>query len=500
MARWDGRRWLGWAGYVVLALAMAVVLVGCGTDTYGGASPGAGPAPAEVGGRSRAARMPPALRASYVAARQRDGGEAYRFERGSSGGAYGRNEAHRVEVALEEGALRVTGAGGDGWHMGLRWTGIGRGSRVAPVARPDGEAYVVENRGSYRRADGSEEEYVNGPLGVGGGTAIVGAPYHLVGSNVHAGAAYVFVQSGTSWTQQAELTASDGMVGDLFGFSVSVSEGTAIVGAQQHGSGAGAAYVFVQSGTTWAQQAELSASDGAANDYFGYSVSVSGGTAIVGAPNHQTGAAYVFVQNGTTWAQQAELSASDGEASDYFGGSVSLSNGTAIVGANGYQVGSNVQAGAAYVFVQNGTTWAQQAELSASDGAANDYFGYSVSVSGGTAIVGAINHQIGSNPRAGAAYVFVQSDTTWTQQTELTASDGAMGDAFGLSVSLSGGTAIIGAPGHQVGSNPGAGAAYVFVQSDTTWTQQAEIIASDGAADDYFGRSVSLSGGTASVG
>jgi FG-GAP repeat len=221
------------------------------------------------------------------------------------------------------------------------------------VARPDGEAYVVENRGSYRRADGSEEEYVNGPLGVGGGTAIVGAPYHLVGS----------------------------------------------------GSGAGAAYVFVQSGTTWAQQAELSASDGAANDYFGYSVSVSGGTAIVGAPNHQTGAAYVFVQNGTTWAQQAELSASDGEASDYFGGSVSLSNGTAIVGANGYQVGSNVQAGAAYVFVQNGTTWAQQAELSASDGAANDYFGYSVSVSGGTAIVGAINHQIGSNPRAGAACV-----------------------------------------------------------------------------------------------
>src|SRR5580700_10145351 len=176
MARWDGRRWLGWAGYVVLALAMAVVLVGCGTDTYGGASPGAGPAPAEVGGRSRAARMPPALRASYVAARQRDGGEAYRFERGSSGGASGRNEAHRVAVAREEGALHVRGAGGDGWHMGLRWTGLGRGARVAAVGRPVGEAEVVENRGSYRRADGSKEQYVNGPRGVEQGFVLAAPP------------------------------------------------------------------------------------------------------------------------------------------------------------------------------------------------------------------------------------------------------------------------------------------------------------------------------------
>jgi hypothetical protein len=309
------------------------------------------------------------------------------------------------------------------------------------------------------------------------------------------------VQSGTTWTQQAELTASDGAAADDFGWSVSLSDGTAIVGALRHQVGTnvlqGAAYVFVRSGTTWTQQAELTASDGAANDFFGGSVSLSGGTALVGQvpANTQQGVAYVFVRSGTTWTQQAELTASDGDANDQFGWSVSVSGGTALVGAYQHQVGANAQQGAAYVFVQSGTTWSQQAELTASDGAANDQFGWSVSVSGSTALVGADSHQIGANQGQGAAYVFVQSGTTWTQQAALTASDGAAMDELGTSVSVSGGTALVGAQ-----SSNARGAAYVFVQSGTTWTQQAKLTASDGVLGDVFGWSVSVRGGTALVG
>ena len=287
------------------------------------------------------------------------------------------------------------------------------------------------------------------------------------------GAVYPVRVDPVVWIQQAELTASDGAQSDGFGVSVAVSGGTAVVGAHAHkvGSNAsqGAAYVFVQSGTTWTQQAELTASDGAADDGFGQSVAVSGGTAVVSAPGRQVGsnvsqgAAYVFVQSGTTWTQQQELTASDGAAHDFFGNSAAVSDGTAVVGAYNHTVGSNVHQGVAYVFVQGGTTWTQQQELTASDGAADDFFGTSVAVSGGTAVVGPTQHKVGSNVSQGAAYVFVQSGTTWTQQAELTASDGVAYDAFGYFVAVSGSTVVVGAFEHKVGSNASQGAAYVFV-------------------------------------
>ena len=274
-----------------------------------------------------------------------------------------------------------------------------------------------------------------------------------------------------TWSQQAELTSSDGAAGDNFGYSVAIDGGTAVVGAYHRTVGSnsqqGAVYVFVQSGTTWTQQAELTSSDGAANDNFGSSVAVSGGTAVIGAYNRGVGsnsgqgAAYVFVQSGTSWSQHAELTASDGAGGDSFGVSVSLSGGTAVIGAIKHQVGSNSGQGAAYVFVQSGTSWSQQAELTASDGVSSDQFGRSVSVSGGTALIGSASHVFGGdNP--GAAYLFVQNGTSWSQQPELSAPDGATGDQFGWSVAVSGATAVIGAYAHTVGGNGQQGAAYVF--------------------------------------
>ena len=325
------------------------------------------------------------------------------------------------------------------------------------------------------------------------GTAVVGAPRHTVGSNLYQGAAYVFVQSGASWTQQAELIASDGGWEDNFGWSVAVSGSTVVVAAPWHTVGSntdqGAAYVFVQSDGTWSQQAELTASDGVAYDLFGYSVALNGSTAVVGSYEHnnQQGAAYVFAQSGTTWSQQAELTASDGAAYDDFGFSVAVSGTTAVAGAYGH----NTNAGAAYVFDGSSGTWIQQQELSASDGAQYDDFGWSVAVdaNAGTAVVGARNHTVGSNTQQGAAYVFSESSGTWSQQQELTASDGAQDDYFGWAVAVNGGTVIVGSYG-------GTGAAYVFAASGATWSQQAELTPPDGGCFCY----VAVSGSTAVLG
>ena len=270
---------------------------------------------------------------------------------------------------------------------------------------------------------------------------------------------------------ELKLTASDAAAGDFFGVSVAVSGDTAVVGATLDDDAcptnrlcnSGSAYVFVRSATTWIQQAKLTASDAAAEDFFGVSVSVSGDTAVVGAfadddAGSNSGSAYVFVRSDSTWTQQAKLTASDAAASDFFGLFVSVSGDTAVVGApEDDDAGSS--SGSAYVFVRSGTTWTQQAKLTAGDAAAFDDFGFSVSVSGDTAVVGAPVGD-GAVTNSGATYVFVRSGTTWSQQAKLTASDGALFDDFGFSVSVSGDTAVVGA--HR-NDDPGvdSGSAYV---------------------------------------
>jgi hypothetical protein len=241
------------------------------------------------------------------------------------------------------------------------------------------------------------------------------------------------------------------------------------------------------SGFAGAPESKLTAGDGAAYDAFGGSVAINGDTAIVGAcyddvgANSDQGSAYVFVRSGTAWTQQAQLTAGDGAAGDHFGKSVAISGDTAIVGADDADVGANIDQGSAYVFVRSGTAWTQQAQLTAGDGAAGDLFGASVAISGDTAIVGAYDDDVGANSDQGSAYVFVRSGTTWTQQAQLTAGDGAAGDAFGKSVAISGDTAIVGAGYDDVGANSDQGSAYVFVRSGTAWSQQAKLTAGDGA-------------------
>ncbi|HUW56000.1 MAG TPA: PEP-CTERM sorting domain-containing protein, partial [Planctomycetota bacterium] len=317
--------------------------------------------------------------------------------------------------------------------------------------------------------------------------------------------AYVFEDNGSAWGQVAKLTASDGAAADSFGLSVSVSGTTAVVGAfgdDDCGLGSGSAYLFEKGVSGWSQMAKLTASDGTMFDSFGVSVAVSGTTAVVGAHldddcGSNSGSAYLFEDNGTAWVQTAKLTASDGAVDDYFGGAVSVSGMTALVAANmDDDCGSG--SGSVYVFENNGTAWVQVAKLLPSDGEAYDAFGVSVAVSGTTAVVGAYgDDDCGSN--SGSAYVFEDNGTAWVQVAKLLPSDIAAGDAFGFSVSVSGTTAVVGAQwDDDCGS--ASGSAYVFEDNGTAWVQVAKLLPSDGAADDWFGRCVSVSGPTAIVG
>jgi len=207
----------------------------------------------------------------------------------------------------------------------------------------------------------------------------------------------------------AKLLAADGASDDDFGWSVSISGDVAVIGA--HGNGdsgplSGSAYVFRFDGANWMQDAKLLPNDGAALDYFGYSVSVSGDTAVVGAwgDEFSTGSAYVFRFDGSNWTQEAKLLADDGATVDDFGWSVSVSGDTAVIGAVGGN-GNGTTFGSAYIFRFDGTNWTHEPKLVPSDVVSIDEFGRSVSVSGNAAVIGAWRDD-DNGSSSGSAYIF----------------------------------------------------------------------------------------------
>src|SRR6266511_4321181 len=280
-----------------------------------------------------------------------------------------------------------------------------------------------------------------------------------------------------TFTQQQKLEAPDARSGDAFGWSVAISGDTVVVGApfdaDRAGGDQGSAYVFVRSGGVWTQQQKLISSDAAAGDNFGWSMSISGETVVVGAPfasgaaGSNQGSAYVFVRNGGVWSQQQELIASDAAAGDQFGHSVAISGETVVVGARNHAGAAGLQQGSAYVFARSEGVWSEQQELLASDGGAFDLFGgNSVAISGETVVVGAELGGAAAN-RQGSAYVFARSGTVWTQQQKLLASDGEPFDNFGWSVGISGGTVVVGAMFDDGAGGGNQGSAYVFVSAPT---------------------------------
>lgn len=334
-------------------------------------------------------------------------------------------------------------------------------------------------------------------VSVDGVTALVGAPFDDDGGN-STGSAYVYRRVSGTWQQIAKLNAPNPRSQDNFGRSVALSGSTALIGAHLDddlGLDSGAAYVFREVAGEWVMVSKLKAADAGSTDLFGYSVALSGNTAVIGAIQDDvgvtnSGSAYVFREIGGAWQQVQKLTASDGGNNDWFGSSVAIRGSTMIVGAySDDNVGTD--SGSAYIFREFAGNWQQQAKLTASDAAAQDLFGFSVSITGGAAIVGSYADD-DNGSASGSAYIFRDIDGTWQQVAKLRASDAAAGDRFGYSVALVNNTAWIGANGNDDDGSD-SGSAYMFENSNGVWTEVAKLTASDAAAGDRFGSSISAS-------
>ncbi len=345
--------------------------------------------------------------------------------------------------------------------------------------------------------DGERLDKFGHAVAISGNFAIVGA----YGDDDHgdaSGSAHIYFHNGTTWEYRQKLTVSQGQGLEKFGFAVDISGNLAIVGAfgeNGEGSPKGSAYIFSFDGSNWSQTQMLVAGDGLAWDSFGQAVSISGHSALVGAPGDSSlgdssGCAYLFTFNGTTWDQGVQLAANDAAGWDRFGNSVSLSGDLAIVGAPGDNEGGNAS-GSAYIFSFEQSSWVQIEKLMASDGSGWDKFGHSVDIVQNSLIVGApgVNQ---NNVSTGAAYLFSFDGNSWVEMQKITAADGLNADYFGHSTAIYGNLAIVGAYGADaVGIS--SGAAYVFSFDGAHWREESKILAKDGIASDYFGKSVALS-------
>lgn len=455
-----------------------------------------------------------------------------------------------------DGFANAVAASGDTLVVGAPWENSSAagvdGDQLDNSVSDAGAVYVFVRSSSgwsqqaYLKASnpGSTDEF-GYAVAIDGDTLVVGAfseRSNATGVNGNqadnslalAGAAYVFVRDGATWTQQAYLKASNTDQGDQFGQTVAISGDTIVVGAygedssatgvdgnqaNNSASTAGAAYVFVRSGTTWTQQAYLKASNTAAGDRFGTSVGVSGDTIVVGAygedssatgvdgnqadnSDSQAGAAYVFVRNGETWTQQAYLKASNTSSSDLYGWDAAVSGDTIIVstpgedgagtGVNGSQTttGAN-NSGAAWIYVRNGTSWSQQAHFKSSNSEAGDMFGYRCVIRGDRILVTASEEDsdavgVGGDEasnlaeESGAAYLFTRTGATWAQSAYLKASNtnvgdvlfgGALAEEFVVLGALAEDSNATGIDGDQLDNTAqSAGAAYVFSLPADPWT------------------------------
>ncbi len=401
-----------------------------------------------------------------------------------------------------------------------------------------------------------------------------GATASANNSAAGSGAVYVYVRTGTTWTQQAYIKASNAAAGDAFGKSVAIDGDTIVVGAPLEDSTAtgvsstvalgiptatdsGAVYIYKRTGTTWVLEAYAKASNSVAGIGFGSSVAINANTVVVGAPSESSnatgtsvaasgntatpgaGAAYVYTRSGTTWSLESYLKSATNRAVA-FGTTVSVSVDTIAVGApfdssnltsivNGTGGSNNTSksnSGAAYVFTRSATVWTQQAYMKASNADAADKFGSTISVSGDLVVVGAPYESSNvtgasattsldnSKAASGAAYVYSRTGTTWTEESYLKAANSTAGNHFGTSVAIEGSLILVGAPdenasdtsviqGGTASSNLSAsssGAAYLYRRTGTSWAELAYLKAPNTDSGDALGASCAISGSSLAVG
>jgi hypothetical protein len=341
-------------------------------------------------------------------------------------------------------------------------------------------------------------------VAISGDTAVVGC-YLDDQAASQAGAAFIYERTPGGWVQTQKLIASDAAGSDLFGSAVAISGDTVAVTAPNKKVGsltqAGAAYLFVRTQNGWVESGKIVSNDPSWLGGFGDDVHLWGdGRLIVGKRQDgqiaaYSGAAYVFDRQGALWIQTAKLKASDAKEADTFGESVCVEGDVALIGAAFVDVAGVKNAGAAYLFEFTPSGWVETQKLTASDGWTEDRFGWSVVISGATALIGAIACDVGAM-NTGAAYIFNREQSGWVEKQKLTALHPAANDFFGFSVAIDGELAIVGA---EADGPIDAGAAYAFKRSGSSWSRIGKLLAKKGSESDLMGRSVGISGATAIV-
>jgi len=327
-------------------------------------------------------------------------------------------------------------------------------------------------------SDGASGDYFGNSVSIDGNYAVVGA----YDENNGTGAAYIFFRIGTNWIEQQKLTASDGEIGDNFGCSVSIFENLTIVGAKNDEGGIGSAYLFNRSGTKWIEERKLIASDGETGDYFGSSVSINKKLAIVGAVGDDSykGSVYAYNYSITNVTETIKLEAPDGEIGDHFGCSLFFNGRFAIIGA--YE--DDGDKGSAYI-LEHCCYWKWREKINTTGGL--PYFGWSVSIDGDHAIIGAPGKP--DSGSTGSVYIFKREENNWFEHTHWIGSNNE--EYLGMSVSIDGGYAVAGA----LGNDSNIGMVKTFIRNGTIWSEEQILTASDGESGDYFGNSVSINAG-----
>ena len=335
----------------------------------------------------------------------------------------------------------------------------------------------------------ASDGYAGTGVAISGDTAVVAS-----GSGY-----YVYTRSQNTWSQQTVLIPSDGLGGCAFRRTVAIDGNTIVAGCHltniNGNTAQGAVYVFVRSGSSWTEVQRLLAGDGASTDRFGTSVAISGPNLIVGAPQKvinggiHAGRAYVFVHNGSQWSEQGTLTATDPAAFNYFGNYVAIDNGNVAVGNN---PSPGAGAPAAYVFVRSGSVWTQQQKISVCEPSGSSpqscRFGSTVSIRGNSIAVGNQNLNVGTTQLQGGVYIFTRTGSVWTQLVRLTAFDGVAEDYFGGSVALGDSTLVVGA--HADLGVPGK--VYVYDWTGAEWVFQDKLIPE--STHNFFGQQVAFDG------
>ena len=338
-------------------------------------------------------------------------------------------------------------------------------------------------------SDGDVDDEFGYSISIDGDYAVVGSPFNDDdGSN--SGAAYVFMRTGSNWTEQQVLIASNANGGDRFGYSVDIDGDYIVVGAPENNElapNAGSAYVFLRSGPSWSEQAKLTASDGSDGDKFGTSVCILDSIVAIGAllgdypGGYNKGTAYTFTRSGTTWTEQEEIYGISVSNSD-FGQSIDIDTNRIVVGGAGI-----------YIFHWDGMNWIEEFAVGGIP-----EFGHSVAIDGDNAVSGFYKAGFNGISNSGAVYAYTYDGADWTQEAIITISDAESGDFFGYSVDLDG-SYLIASCHRDDDDGFNSGSAYFFVKSGFNWFP-IKLNGNDTDVEDYFGISVAISGNIITIG